>query len=77
MDAMKRWGIARMATEEDVSGEALGDGNLAIVVRPAIVEILSEDAMQRLALFKPVLASTPPEASGAGVAVDPPQEPVA
>lgn len=43
--SLRRWGIAREPTEEE--GFALGGG--LIVIRPAIVEVLGEEALARLA----------------------------
>lgn len=47
--SMRRWGIARLSTEQDGIGEeGLLDQPYAIVIRPAIVDILGETALQRL-----------------------------
>jgi hypothetical protein len=49
MRTMKRWGIARVATEDDdVGEEGLADQPFAVVIRPAIVDLLGETALQRL-----------------------------
>ena len=49
MRSMKRWGIARTSNEQDdVDPEALADQPYAVVIRPAIVDILGETALQRL-----------------------------
>lgn len=53
MRSMKRWGIARLSTEnDDIGEEGLVDQPYAIVIRPAIVDILGETALQRLSQWQ-------------------------
>ena len=58
MEAMKRWGIARKSEEI-----GLGDGDdlvgqpYAVIIRPAIADVLGEAALARLAQFRAVAAA--------------------
>jgi hypothetical protein len=57
---MRRWGIARLSTEQDDIGEeGLLDQPYAIVIRPAIVDILGETALQRLSQWHGTTLSAP------------------
>jgi hypothetical protein len=59
---MRRWGIARSSTEQDDIGEeGLLDQPYAIVIRPAIVDILGETALQRLSQWHGTTLSVPDE----------------
>lgn len=59
---MRRWGIARSSTEQDDIGEeGLLDQPYAIVIRPAIVDILGEAALQRLSQWHGATLSVPDE----------------
>lgn len=55
MESMKRWGIAKKS--EDLGFDELDDAALnqpyAVVIRPAITDLLGEAAMARLAQFSP------------------------
>lgn len=60
METMKRWGIARKSSEyshEDMDDAALGQP-YAVIIRPAIADLLGETALSRLALFKSPAAGT-------------------
>lgn len=62
MRSMKRWGIARVSNEQDdVDAEALADQPYAVVIRPAIVDILGETALQRLSQWHGTPAPSPNE----------------
>lgn len=68
---MRRWGIARLSNEQDDIGEeGLLDQPYAIVIRPAIVDILGETALQRLSQWHGTTAS----ASDDGEAQEPSQD---
>lgn len=68
---MRRWGIARLSTEQDDIGEeGLRDQPYAIVIRPAIVDILGETALQRLSQWH----GTAVPASEDGEAQEPTQD---
>jgi hypothetical protein len=59
---LRRWGIARLSTEQDDIGEeGLLDQPYAIVIRPAIVDILGETALQRLSQWHGKTLSEPDE----------------
>jgi hypothetical protein len=59
---MRRWGIARLSSEQDDIGEeGLLDQPYAIVIRPAIVDILGETALQRLSQWHGTTLSAPDE----------------
>ena len=59
MRSMKRWGIARLSTEQDDIGEeGLLDQPYAIVIRPAIVDILGETALQRMSQWHSTTSSS-------------------
>lgn len=59
---MRRWGIARSSTEQDDIGEeGLLDQPYAIVIRPAIVDILGETALQRLSQWHGATLTVPDE----------------
>lgn len=65
MRSMKRWGIARLSTEhDDIGDEGLVDQPYAVVIRPAIVDILGETALQRLSQWQG--ASIPAAEDAAG-----------
>lgn len=65
MRNMKRWGIARTSTEQDdVDAEALADQPYAVVIRPAIVDILGETALQRLSQWHGTSAPSSEEEQG-------------
>jgi hypothetical protein len=51
MASAKRWGIVRKGTDSDteVAGSELDGQPFVIMIRPAIVDILGETALQRLA----------------------------
>lgn len=51
MRTSHRWGIARWLDEDEMS-VAPSDPNSAIAVRPAIIDILGETALRRLALWQ-------------------------
>ncbi|WP_321781676.1 DUF4194 domain-containing protein [Burkholderia pyrrocinia] len=55
METMKRWGIARKSEEHglDESTDATGQP-YAVIIRPAIADVLGEAALARLAQFKAV-----------------------
>lgn len=61
MRMMQRWGLA--SRHEDVERAAAGEGGVeqpyVVVVRPAIVDVLGEAALQRLALFGDGPAGSP------------------
>lgn len=60
MRNMKRWGIARLSTEnDDLGDEELTDQPYAIVIRPAIVDVLGEAALQRLSMWHGTTLPTP------------------
>jgi len=62
---MRRWGIARLSTEQDNIGEeGLLDQPYAIVIRPAIVDILGETALQRLSQWHGATLSGPDVCEG-------------
>lgn len=51
MRAMKRWGIAKVSRDEGMTeGDAVHQPYV-VIIRPAIVDVLGESALQRLALF--------------------------
>lgn len=58
---LKRWGIARISNEQDgIDGDhGLGDQPYAVVIRPAIAEVLGEVALQRLAQWSDFAAADP------------------
>jgi hypothetical protein len=51
MQTTKRWGIARKASDDDsnVAGSELDGQPFVVMIRPGIVEVLGEAALQRLA----------------------------
>lgn len=57
---MKRWGIAKRSDEHvsDVFGEPTSSQPYAVLIRPAIVDVLGEAALQRLAEWR-AASSTP------------------
>lgn len=59
LSTLKRWGIAR-TSEEDETGRHDVDQPFVVVIRPAIADVLGEQALLRLALWgKPSSASLP------------------
>lgn len=59
---LKRWGIARTSYEQDGGGDGnggSGDQPYVVVIRPAIVEVLGEVALQRLAQWSDFAAAEP------------------
>lgn len=54
MEAMKRWGIARKSEDVALSGEGnwASGQPYAVIIRPAIADILGETALARLGQFK-------------------------
>lgn len=65
MRSMKRWGVARVSNEQDdVDADALADQPYAVVIRPAIVDILGETALQRLSQWHDTPAPSFDEGAG-------------
>lgn len=64
MRMAKRWGIARRLDDADAADRSPGaDGQLSgIAIRPAIVDVLGETALQRLALWQSSNNSTAADA---------------
>ena len=73
MNDMKRWGLARKADESELEfadGAATGGQPYAVLIRPAIQELLSETALARLAEFRDSGTLASPVASEALDAAD-------
>jgi hypothetical protein len=60
MSTMKRWGIARKSDGRDAEfvQSDLDDQRYAVIVRPGILAVLGETALQRLAAFSATAAAT-------------------
>ncbi len=55
METMKRWGIARKSEDQGLDeGEDLAGQPYAVIIRPAIADVLGEAVLARLAQFKTV-----------------------
>jgi Domain of unknown function (DUF4194) len=53
LDSLKRWGIARKSEElAEASDEDMGAAPYGIVIRPAIVDLLGDTALAKLASFR-------------------------
>jgi len=52
METMKRWGIARKSDDELDSDMDLGGQPYAVIIRPAIADVLGETALARMVQFK-------------------------
>jgi len=57
MRTLKRWGLARKLDASDLPPDTTGELPFAIVIRPAIVDLLGEAAIARLARFSPTLST--------------------
>ncbi|UYO92816.1 DUF4194 domain-containing protein [Pollutimonas sp. M17] len=64
METMKRWGIAKKSEDHGLDdGEDMAGQPYAVVIRPAIADVLGEAALARLVQFKAVAsANDEPEA---------------
>lgn len=55
METMKRWGIARKSEDQGLDdGDDLAGQPYAVIIRPAIADVLGEAALARLVQFKTV-----------------------
>ncbi len=66
METMKRWGIARKFSEyghDDMDDAALGHP-YAVIIRPAIADLLGETALSRLVQFKSTATAAAVETEG-------------
>jgi hypothetical protein len=65
---MKRWGIARRHAEEDAIGDDAADGvAYVIAIRPAIMDLIGEGALQRLVDWStPSVAAVTPSQESVG-----------
>lgn len=55
METMKRWGIARKSEDQGLDdGDDLAGQPYAVIIRPAIADVLGEAALARLAQFRTV-----------------------
>lgn len=58
MEAMKRWGIARKSEDHGLDdGDDLAGQPYAVIIRPAIADVLGEAALARLVQFRTVVAA--------------------
>lgn len=73
---LKRWGIARTSNELDGVEGDLGPGGqpYVVVIRPAIVEVLGEVALQRLAQWSDFVAAEPQQADAGDEVVESQEE---
>lgn len=66
METMKRWGVARKSSEyghDDMDDAALGQP-YAVIIRPAIADLLGETALSRLVQFKSTATAAAVETEG-------------
>ncbi|WP_153114984.1 DUF4194 domain-containing protein [Rhodocyclus tenuis] len=63
METMKRWGIARKSEDQGIDeGDDLVGQPYAVIIRPAIADVLGEAALARLVQFRNVAAADVSEA---------------
>lgn len=71
METMKRWGIARKSEDHGLDdGDDLVGQPYAVIIRPAIADVLGEAALARLVQFRTVAAADASEPEVAAPAVE-------
>lgn len=72
MDVMKRWGIARRSEDHglDDGDDTTAGQPYAVIIRPAIADVLGEAALARLVQFKAVASGDTSEPEGAALVAE-------
>lgn len=71
METMKRWGIARKSEDHGLEdGDDLAGQPYAVIIRPAIADVLGEAALARLVQFKTVTSADASEPEVAAPVVE-------